>query len=535
MGMFAVIGGIGFALAFAIAVVVVRAARQREETRAPAEREAQRQAEEASQREETRAAAEREAQYAVASPPSRYRPPARIPPGERTVASPEGELESRDRAIAIEVRLVFEKAGFCRVSLLPRHASGMPLELAVTGSGNPPELLALRDEDKWYQDVVLPDIGCLLSVGIEWAGALPDGRSAKLSLAGRDLYVLAKHSELNGYVSAPRLILGDEHVVLCVAASLPEVRAAITMTGSPESALLNSDSGIPTGWVGLRGVLPNRPIAPSPEGDILDALKPLADVKIALNGGIRIDRQTWLNGFPPSIRLLGDTSTIGVITIDGQDAKLTQGGSYIVPGWDSCGEHSVWCTSASRTYAIHGGAEEWEPWDAYNWSLGEPRVGGARLHPAICGVLVRPPRVARPDSHSTVVAASNPILIGARPGKIEVCTARGDVRAGLCVGFPSFEPVWAIPADPFHCDKRTARVLLIGSPEPVQAGDHKPKPRDGRRGPRHRPPASESHAWCAAILAAGGKGLRTEPSRADIADLWNAYKRYARALRKGWR
>jgi hypothetical protein len=123
----------------------------------------------------------------------------------------------------IEVRLVFEKAGFCRVSLLPRRASGMPVEFAATGSGNPPELLALQDE--WYQDVVLPDIERILKEGIEWAGALPDGRSARLSLSGRELYVLARHEELNGFVSTPRLILGEEHVVICLAERIPEVRA----------------------------------------------------------------------------------------------------------------------------------------------------------------------------------------------------------------------------------------------------------------------------------------------------------------------
>jgi hypothetical protein len=433
----------------------------------------------------------------------------------------------------IEVRLVFEKAGFCRVSLLPRRAAGMPVEFAVAGSGSPSELLALQDE--WYQDVVLPDIGRLLMEGIEWAGALPGGGAGRLSLSGRGIFVLARHGELNGFVSTPRLILGEEHVVLCMAERLPDVLAAIALTESPEPSLLNSDSGIPAGWVGLRGVRPWRPVDPSAGGDILDALRPLPDVEIALKGGIRIDRQTWLSGFPPTIQLLGDTSTIGAITIDGQKATRSPDGGYVVPGWDAPGEHTVWCTSTSRTYAIRGGAEVWEPWDAYAWSLGEPSASGTKSRPGICGVLVRPPRVARPDSHPTVVAASNPILIGARPGEIEVCTPRGDIRAGLCLGFPWFQPIWAIPADALHCDKRTARVLLIGPPMAVDRGDHLSSTRGDGRASRRRAPAWGYHAWCAAILAAGRKGLQTEPSCLEIADLWRIYKRYAKALRRGWR
>jgi hypothetical protein len=445
-----------------------------------------------------------------------------------------GEREARERAMPIEVRLVFEKAGFCRVSLLPRRAPGMPSEFPVTGSGNPTELLALQDE--WYQDVLLSDIEHLLREGIEWVGTLPGGRTARLSLSGRNLYVLARHDELNGFVSTPRLVLGEEHVVFCVVSRLPEVRAAIALTESPEPTVLNSDTGIPAGWVGLRGVLPRKPVASSLGGDILDALRPLAEVKIALSGGIRIDRQTWLSGFPPTIRLLGDASAIGTITIDGQAATLAADGGYVATGWDSPGEHSVWCTIGSRTYAIRGGAEEWESWDAYAWSLGELSNGYATTESraAICGVVVRPPRVARSDCRSTVVAASNPVLIGARPGEIAFCTPREDVRARFCVGFPWFDPVWAIPADVLHCDKHTARVVLIGPLCPV-GRDDQPRTRGGGRAPRKRALAWGTHPWCTAILAASRKGLQTEPAGAEVAELWRDYKRCAKALRKGWR
>jgi hypothetical protein len=465
--------------------------------------------------------------------PRQYRPTARVPEGPRAPAAATADREARDRALPIEVRLVFEKAGFCRVSLLPRRAAGMPDELVVTGSGDPPELLVLQDE--WYQDVALPNLERLLREGIEWAGSLPDGRRVRSSLSGRELYVLARHSELNGFVSAPRLILGEDHVVLCVPERLSEVRAAIALTGSPEPTLLNSDSGVPIDWVGLRGVAPRTPIAPSPAGDILDALRPLAEVEIALEGGIRIDRQTWLSGFAPSVRLRGDTSSIGVVTIDGHDATVSAVGTYAVPGWDAPGEHSVWCTSDSRTYAIRDGAENWESWDAYTWSLGELGVGDTQSRPAICGVLVRAPQVARSDGRAIVVPASNPVLIGASPGEIEVCTPRNDVRAGLCVGFPWFEPVWAIPANALHCDKRTARVLLIGSPV-AAAGEEQERARPGaRRALFQRGRSRRAYAWCEAILTAGRKGLQPEPSRTEIADLWKAYKRSARALRRSRR
>jgi len=433
----------------------------------------------------------------------------------------------------IEVRLMFENAGFCRVSLLPRRAAGMPDEFAVDGSGSPPELLALQDD--WYQDVVLPDIGRLLTEGIEWAGALPNGGTGRFSLSGRSLYVLARHDKLNGFVSTPRLVLGEEHLVLCVAERLSEARANIALTESPDPSLLNSESGIPAGWVGLRGVSPRRSVAPSPYGDILDALRPLADVEIALSGGIRIDRQTWLTGFPPTIQLLGDFRAVGSVIIDGQEATRSPAGNYVVPGWDSPGRHTVWCTSASRMYTICDGAEAWTPWDAYTWSLGEPNASRTQSRPRICGVFVRPPSLARPDSRPTVVTASNPVLIGARPGEIEVCTPRADTRARLCIGFPWFQPIWAIPADVLHCDKRSARVLLIGPPIAVDRGNSEISARSSTPAPRRSAKDSGVHAWCSVIRATSSKGLQTEPSGVEIADLWKSYKHYAKALWRGWR
>lgn len=459
--------------------------------------------------------------------PRQYRPLARVPAAPRDAPGVSTEREPRERAMPIEVRLVFEKAGFCRVSLLPRRAEGMPTELVMTGSGDPPELLALQDE--WYQDVVLPNLGQLLREGIEWAGSLPELRRVRASLSGREIYVLARHNEIAGFVSAPRLVLGEEHVVLSVTERLAEVRAAIALTGSTDPVLLSADSGIPPGWAGLRGIVPRNPIAPSPTGEILDALRPLGDVEIALVGGVRIDRQTWLTGFPPSVRLRGDTSTRGAVTIDGHEATVTSEGDYTAPGWDSPGDHSIWCTSDSRTYSIRRGAEEWQAWDAYTWSLGELAAEATRSRPGICGVLVRPPKAGRSDGRAIVVPASNPVLIGAAPGEIEICAPRSDMRAELRVGFPWFEPIWAIPADALRCDKRNARVLLIGSPQSVEEGKQQPNSRPTRR--RNR----GAHAWCEAILTAGRKGLQTEPSRAEIADLWRAYKRSAKTLRRRWR
>lgn len=454
--------------------------------------------------------------------PRQYRPAVRAPGSPRQAARDE-EQAARERSLPIEVRLVLERAGFCRISLLPRRAPGLPEELAVSGSGDPPTLVALQEQ--WYQDVILPEPGTLLRDGVVWEGYAPDGRSVRWALSGREIYVLCRHVELSGFISAPRLVLGEQHIVLCNMERLEEVKQAIALTGSPEPVILDTTSGVPQDWAGLRGVVPRVPVPSSSSGDILDALRPLADVEIVLEGGIRLERATWLSGYPPRIRLRGDVGAIRSVMIDGQDATLGTDGSYVTPKWDSPGEHQVWCASASRSYSIRDAAEDWEPWDAYTWSMADFSADREPTRPAICGVLVRPPSAAPEESRAIVMPASSPVLLGARPGEIHVCGNRSDVRTETCAGFPSFDPIWAMPADALRCDKRVACVTLIG--HPVAVGEFK---RQAGRAGRER--ERRVQAWCAAILDAGRKGLRTEPLRDDVAALWQEYKRRARAI---WR
>ena len=198
------------------------------------------------------------------------------------------------------------------------------------------------------------------------------------------------------------------------------------------------------------------------------------------------------------------------------------------------------------------------------------RVGceETQARPAICGVVVRPPSVSRyfagrprglakagcPDGRTIVVPATNSILIGPVPGEIAACIPRNDINAELSIGFPWFEPVWAIPADALSSDKQIARVLLVGSPRPVvnlaketrRKAEEEARPadknwkrllaklllRDGLEKECEREVVELALAWCAAVRSAGMKGLMTKPSQAEIAQLWQAYKRQAKMIWK---
>jgi hypothetical protein len=277
--------------------------------------------------------------------------------------------------------------------------------------------------------------------------------------------------------------------------------------------------GVPDGWTGLRGVVPRNAVAPSSGGEILDVLRPLAEAEIALDGGIRLSRSSWLAGHPPQIHMRGDAAAAGTLYIDDHAASADANGIYRAPGWDLPGAHLIRCTSGTRTYEIAGGSEAWEAWDAYTWSAGGTDSGDASK-PSICGALVLAPRSHRCGQRMLSVPVRNPVLVGARPGDIYTSERRSDVRTDELAAFAHFDAVWALPADAFHCS-RQSRVLSMGVTAPVL--------------PPTRIPASETQrvlAWCSAILNASRKRLGLQPDDQATRKLWDEYRRTAHALRK---
>ncbi|MGE3109708.1 MAG: hypothetical protein AB7O77_15325 [Phycisphaerales bacterium] len=454
--------------------------------------------------------------------PKQYKPPRRPgmpklrregPGSERTKSAP------RDRSLLIDVRIRPERGGFCTVSLLARRTEDLPDIVTITTSGGLGELTALQDE--WYLDVAPPGIGQSLRSGIVWESQDTPGSTTRWSLSGRDLYVLAPHERMSGHLAVARLELGEDHVVLCTRERLNEVQEAISATGSPEGTVLDW-TGDETGtWVVLAGVRPERAVPLRGPADTLDALCPLPDARIALQGGIRLGRQAWLSGFPPAIRIVGDSSAIGVVHIDQHPAVRGADGAYEAPGWDRPGEHVVSCQAGTKSYQIASGLEKWEAWDAYTWSAGDLSTQEG-VRPAICGMLVRPPQSGPRDGKHYSGPVANPVLLGAVPGQVYSCEGRSDLRSGVCSGYPPFEPVWALPADPLHCDKSIRRILKVGSQMPI--------PTDSARLSRRQ--KVQVRAWALAILDAARKGLRPEPDDDATASLWISFRREARAI---WR
>jgi hypothetical protein len=437
--------------------------------------------------------------------PQRYRPPVQKPPRQsQASARPENEevkeATPSEVSLGILVRLTFDRLGVCDIALLPERTSGLDNEVALKFRG---VSLLLVAQDDWYEDLHLGNIGSHLREGVELMAVLADDRAARWILTGRDLYVLARHPRASGFVSASRLALGRSHVVLCVKELLQQVEAILKEAGCEGYTKLAEADGIPPGWVGLRGVSPAKAIALDLGSDPFYAIKPAPDIEIDLEGGIYLRGSAWLSGYPPEIKLLGESVGGVKVLIDGKEAKRTAEGMLFVDGFDLPGQHTVYCAglSCSRSYSIEEPPDCWQRWPAFRFGQAD-----------VCGPLVRPAPEAA-GSRAVTVPMTNPVLVGAQPGEIFYCSRRGVAR---WKGFVPFEVVWALPAQPLRCDKKTATILQFSNAPVVPAKIRTKRGLD----------------WSVAILDASRKGLRVENGLPDSSAHWREYRKVARNI---WR
>lgn len=417
--------------------------------------------------------------------------------------------------LRLRVQLVFGRGGGVKtLALVPDRREGMPDEVEITGMQG--ELRLTEPLENYYQSIPLADTGNVLRQGVEWRGN-GDARHWRWVLTGRELYVLTLGDEfgLSGFVSTTRLLLNARHVVLAMAHLRNEVLAALAETGSatPE---VNDDTtpGVPSGWLLFRDVTPVRAVPMRDEAHILNALCPLPDIEPHFVGGIRLERRTWLAGFPPRIRFTDALGDDFCPMIDNQPAQLATDSAFEAPGWDNIEEHLLWFGGQTVTYALRTMDESWEPWRAHDFGAGT----------AICGAMIHSPADVR--RRQVQVPVTNPLLLGARPGEIFHCRPRNDVRCEIVLALVPFAPVWALPFDPSHADKRSARILLFHPTEPVT---------DMQMPRGNRATSRALVAWISAIRQAGCKGIVLASDREESTALWWRYRNAAKQLRRKMR
>jgi len=435
----------------------------------------------------------------------RYRPAARTPRELRPASQRRPkDSDPRERALSIALRLSFRPGGICQFSLLAQRRSDFPYRINVRMLGRTEVFSTLQDD--WYELRAPAELGELLRSGAIGVAVLPGNNILKWTLAQRDVYVLGVVPDFGGYVTVSRLVIGEEHVILCDSALRGSVADALAAAGCAAFSEVNSTDGIPDGWIAFRNVNPTKPVPALNDGGILDTLRPLADLEIALRHGIKVDRSDWLLGHGPTIILHGDVAAAGVVLIDGQPAAINDAGVCDAPGKGDIGEHTVWSASKFRSYRIVEGLQEWEAWPAHRPS-----------NSVVCGAAVFPMSGSKGHERGLIVPSRDAVLIGARVGEIHHCLPDPRSRSSSNVVFPAFDPIWLIPRFPLRCDRA---IPVIHTSTTLSTPNAQTPDGSVRRSLRE---------WCRLILDAHHRRLVVEPSNATTEALWNAYEQVAHA------
>lgn len=424
----------------------------------------------------------------------------------------------QDFDLGLRLQLVFGHGGTVKIlALVPERSDGMPSEVEITGTQGKLLLTELRDD--CYEPILLTDAAIALKTGVEWRGS-GDARQWRWILGGRELYVLVQGDKLSqamhGFISTARLLLNARHVVLTKAHLHDDVLAALAKVGCDNINILDEQmAGVPNGWLLFSDVTPTCAARMRDEQDILNALCPAYEIEPQFVGGIRIERNTWLTGFPPLIRFRGELRSDFHVMIDGQSATHTASDAYESTGWDSEGVHRLWFDEHIETYSIRNMEEYWDGWSAYDFGTGM----------AICGAGI----YLTKGTHwcQVRIPVSNPVLVGARPGEIFRSQTHHNVRSQIIFTLAPFSPVWALPEDALHSDKRTTRIVMLNAAPPITTDDQASRKRDIKRALRK---------WVAAINDARYKQLSFAEESLTAKALWRQYcvvaKRLSRRMRE---
>lgn len=445
--------------------------------------------------------------------PPKYQPTIRTPETtKRNKRQKESERKgSRVLSLKMCVHVVFGLRKRCRVSLLPTRSGDIGEEMEVRGP-NGQEIWSVY-QDEWYSGILPPNIDKLLKQGSDWEHP---GTQTRWVLSGREIYVLAPSPTINGYVSVPRLILGEDHLVLCNKNRQAAVREALAEAGCFQTTIISEVGGVPVDWVLFQSVRPTIPIQHDHEAGIYNILRPLHDLEIVIKGGIRLSHSTWLNGYPPHIRIRGVSGDEPEVMIDGKPASADANGNYSSSGWDKPGLHTVFVGGVTQSYELGDGVQEWSMFDAFVYRPNFAETSNRTIR--ICGPIVAP---NTGDGDVSLTPSTNTCFLGAIPGQIAFSPKPNDVRSSEFLAVSGFLLVWTLPTNPLGSDRSLACVKLIRSQHVVLK--HNRAFLDNRENVLR---------WCYKILEASYKRLRIIPDTVESHELWADYKRAARRLRR---
>jgi hypothetical protein len=412
------------------------------------------------------------------------------------------------RSLRLLPRLRFMPGSTVALSLVPRRLATMPEQLDIIFADG--QSFALRKiHDCWFSDVEPINLEKYLLQGAK-ATALTNGISHSWQASGQHLYVLSGANQISGFLAHNgKFEIGGHYTVLCTAAIKDQTEAILKEIGAKPKSVFTDADGLPSGLVCFKDIVPTKTRTSTIQG--FELLSPLQKFDVQFSGGIRIESTTWLAGYPPEIQVTG-VQDIQDITIDGNPAKI-EGNGLRASCWDSPGKHVISYSRKCRTYEILEPDGDWSPWECH-------QIESPQATYQLCGASLW----TRTEQGDLIPVSglfpTNRFLLGAVPGEIYISRDPNASRNALSEKplYVPFEPVWSLPHDPIHSNKRRETIQLLNITWPTYS-------------PRLKLNRSVM-TWARLILDGGRKGLPLCSSDNEAMHLWQAYKDIARKLRR---
>lgn len=229
------------------------------------------------------------------------------------------------RSVArIEVRVEARRGGrHFQYELYPRAPAGFPDGTYRNG-------VAQADLERVPGTAWFSPLPASLAASAPGSGlSLCNGRHA-LHLSGSRVLVLEENDEISGWVSCPRIVSGQQTMVLCHSALAGPVEERLRLAAQPGWSLAPGTSGLPASWVCFRGVRMESYTPPVGEDAELDCLIPRWRAGTSFSGGLKVSGDTWLLGGEPVVTVTASEDRQDHVLLDGEPVGFLAGGTLVL-------------------------------------------------------------------------------------------------------------------------------------------------------------------------------------------------------------
>lgn len=242
-----------------------------------------------------------------------------------------------------------------------------------------------------------------------------------LCFSGSRVIPLEKSAELGGWLSCQRLVLGEEHMVLCHTSLTGRVQEYLGQNAEEGWYPAPGATGLPPSWACFRNVRVGGRCTGTVSEE-LACLVPVWWAGIKFSGGLKVGYDAWLVGGEPRVAVTSEENRAIPVLIDGEEIGSLASGSLALdlrPLGLSPGEHEISAGSQRRKFRLSRSGHGGEPGVAGGYLGHTLSRDGEAFSPASLGAREVAETGKEPEGTLSVVGAAVSGAPGSVPGAIQ--------------------------------------------------------------------------------------------------------------------